>query len=403
MTMNELELMQELAQPAQTKILMLIMDGLGGLPLTPQGPTELEAAHTPNLDRLASESVCGLSAPVGAGITPGSGPGHLALFGYDPLRFVIGRGVLEALGIGFPLGDDDVAARGNFCTVDASGNITDRRAGRIPTEKCRELVELLRQIRLPSVEIHLEAVQDYRFVLVLRAPNLSAHLSETDPQRLGVPPLPVHPLSDDAKDTADLVNRWVAEARKLLADQHPANAVTLRGFAKDPALPTMQQIYGLNCTAIATYPMYRGLAKLVGMDILKTGDTVEDEVETLTANWAKYDFFYFHVKKTDSAGEDGDFDRKRQIIEHVDELVPAMMALKPDVVIVSGDHSTPAVLKSHSWHPVPTLIWSRYCRPDDVDTFGEKACARGGLGVFPAKEIMPLAMANALRLAKYGA
>jgi len=401
--MNELEWIRELAQPANTKILMLILDGLGGLPLTANGLTELEAAHTPNMNRLAREGICGLSAPVGAGITPGSGPGHLALFGYDPLQYVIGRGVLEALGIGFPLERDDVAARGNFCSLDAAGNITDRRAGRIPTEKCRELVEILRQIRLPGVEVFVEAVQDYRFVLVLRGEGLSPHLSETDPQRVGVPPLPVRALTADAEPTAALVNRWVAEAQKLLAGHHPANGLTLRGFAKDPALPSMQQIYGLRCAAIATYPMYRGLAKLVGMDILKTGETVEDEVETLKANWAKYDFFYLHVKKTDSAGEDGDFDRKREIIEHVDELVPEMMALNPDVVIVSGDHSTPAVLKSHSWHPVPTILWSRYCRPDDVDTFGERACARGALGVFPAKEIMRLAMANALRLAKYGA
>ncbi len=401
--MDELEWIHELAQPANTKILMLILDGLGGLPLTANGLTELEAAHTPNMDKLAREGICGLSEPVGAGITPGSGPGHLALFGYDPLKYVIGRGVLEALGIGFPLEKDDVAARGNFCTLDAEGRITDRRAGRIPTEKCRELVEILRQIRLPGVEVFVEPVQDYRFVLVLRGEGLSPHLSETDPQRLGVPPLPVHALSEEARPTADLVNRWVAEARKLLADQHPANGLTLRGFAKDPALPSMGEIYGLRCAAIATYPMYRGLAKLVGMNILKTGETVEDEVETLKANWAKYDFFYLHVKKTDSAGEDGDFDRKREIIEHVDALVPEMMALNPDVVIVSGDHSTPALLKSHSWHPVPTILWSRYCRADDVDVFGERACARGALGVFPAKNIMRLAMANALRLTKYGA
>lgn len=401
--MNELNWLHELVQPADTKILMLILDGLGGLPLTANGLTELEAAHTPNMDRLAREGICGLSELVGAGITPGSGPGHLALFGYDPMQYVIGRGVLEALGIGFPLEKQDVAARGNFCSLDANGNITDRRAGRIPTEKCRELVEILRQIRLPGVEVFVEAVQDYRFVLVLRGEGLSPHLTETDPQKTGVPPLPVQALSDDARPTADLVNRWVAEARKLLADQHPANGLTLRGFAKDPALPSMYDIYGLRCAAIATYPMYRGLAKLVGMDVLRTGETVEDEVETLKAHWAEYDFFYVHVKKTDSAGEDGDFDRKREIIEHVDELVPQMMALNPDVVIISGDHSTPALLKSHSWHPVPTLLWSRYCRTDGVDAFGERACARGALGVFPAKHIMRLAMANALRLAKYGA
>ncbi len=396
-------LMQELCQPAQTKILMLIMDGLGGLPLTPTGLTELEAASTPNLDRLAHEGVCGLSEPVGPGITPGSGPGHLALFGYDPHEYLIGRGVLEALGIGFPLGKEDVAARGNFCTLDDDGNITDRRAGRIPTEKCRELVEMLRQIRLPDTEVFVEPVQDYRFVLVLRGKGLSADVDDTDPQRLGVPPLPVRPLNDDAAATADLVSRWVAEARKLLADQHPANGLLLRGFAKDPSMPTMEEIYGLKSAAIATYPMYRGLASLVGMEVLKTGDTVEDELETLKANWDKYDFFYFHVKKTDSAGEDGDFDRKREIIEHVDSLVPDMLALAPDVVVVSGDHSTPALLKAHSWHPVPMLLWSRYCRPDDVGTFGERACAHGGLGVFPGKDIMFLIMANALRLEKYGA
>lgn len=401
--MNDFTVMRELSQQGRTRILMLILDGLGGLPLTPTGLTELEAASTPNLDRLAREGICGLSEPVGAGITPGSGPGHLALFGYDPLHYVIGRGVLEALGIGFPLEKDDVAARGNFCTVDGDGNITDRRAGRIPTEKCRELVEMLRQIRIPGVEIHLEPVQDYRFVLVLRGEGLSADLADTDPQRVGVPPLAVEALNDGAAATADLVNRWVAEARSLLADQHPANALTLRGFAKDPSLPSMQEVYGLKSAAIATYPMYKGLARLVGMEVLKTGDTVEDELETLKVNWDKYDFFYFHVKKTDSAGEDGDFDRKRDIIEHVDRLVPEMMALGPDVVVVSGDHSTPSVLKAHSWHPVPTLIWSRYCRPDDVETFGERACAHGGLGVFPGKNIMFFAMANALRLAKYGA
>jgi 2,3-bisphosphoglycerate-independent phosphoglycerate mutase len=401
--MEELALMQELAQPSQAKILMLIMDGLGGLPLTPHGPTELEAARTPNLDRLAREGVCGLSVPVGAGITPGSGPGHLGLFGYDPVQYLIGRGVLETLGIGFPLEKDDVAARGNFCTVDDEGNITDRRAGRIPTGKCRELVKILRQISLPGVQVFVEAVEDYRFALVLRGDGLSPHVADTDPQKLSVPPLEAHPLEPEAQHTADLVNQWIAEARKLLADQHPANCLTLRGFSVDPSLPTMQEIYGLKCAAIATYPMYRGLAKLVGMEILDAGETIEDELKTLKAHWDKFDFFYFHVKKTDSAGEDGDFDRKREIIEHVDSIVPEMLALKPDVVIVSGDHSTPALLKSHSWHPVPTLLWSRHCRADDVETFSEKACAHGGLGQFPAKHIMPLAMANALRLIKYGA
>jgi 2,3-bisphosphoglycerate-independent phosphoglycerate mutase len=402
--MADFDLMKELNITGQAKIVMLVLDGLGGLPMEPGGPTELEAAHTPNLDALAAESICGLSVPIAPGVTPGSGPAHLALFGYDPLRYEIGRGVLEACGIGFPLEPSDVAARGNFCTVDESGLITDRRAGRIPTEKGTELCQILRAIQLPNVETFVEPVKDYRFVLVLRGEGLSGGLTETDPQQLGVPPRKVEALILEAQQTAELLNQWIAQARELLADQHPANMVLLRGPDKTPVLPSMAEVYGLKAAAIASYPMYRGVAKLVGMDVLETGETVEEEVETLQTHWAEYDFFFFHVKKTDSAGEDGDFARKASVIEHVDEVVvPAIVSLEPNVLIVTGDHSTPALLKSHSWHPVPTLLRSRYCRPDQVQTFGERACMGGGLGVFPATDLMPLAMANALRLTKYGA
>ncbi|MDY7039703.1 MAG: 2,3-bisphosphoglycerate-independent phosphoglycerate mutase [Chloroflexota bacterium] len=401
--MNDFELMHELHIAGQSKILLLVMDGLGGLPMEPGGQTELEAAHTPNLDALSRDGICGLSVPVGPGITPGSGPGHLALFGYDPLRYKIGRGVLEACGIGFPLQKQDLAARGNFCTVDSEGRIADRRAGRIPTEKGEELVAMLRQITLPGVEIFVEPVKEYRFVLVIRGEGLVDDLTETDPQQLGVPPLPVKALSPRAEETAALVNEWIARARQILAEQRPANMVLLRGLSKEPGLPQMGDIYGLRPAAIATYPMYRGVAQLVGMEVLATGDSIEDEVATLKAHWENYDFFYFHVKKTDSAGEDGDFDRKVSIIEHVDEVLPEMLALKPAVVIVSGDHSTPALLKAHSWHPLPTLLWSPYCRPDRATQFGERECMNGGLGIFPATDLLPLAMANALRLTKYGA
>ncbi len=402
--MADFDLMKELHIAGQAKIVMLVLDGLGGLPMEPGGPTELEAAHTPNLDALAAESICGLSVPIAPGVTPGSGPAHLALFGYDPLRYEIGRGVLEACGIGFPLEPSDVAARGNFCTVDENGLITDRRAGRIPTEKGAELCEMLRVIQLPNGETFVEPVKDYRFVLVLRGEGLSGGLTETDPQQLGVPPRKVEALIPEAQHTAELLNKWIAQARELLADQHPANMVLLRGPDKTPMLPSMAEVYGLKAAAIASYPMYRGVAKLVGMDVLKTGETVEEEVETLQSHWAEYDFFFFHVKKTDSAGEDGDFARKASAIEHVDEVViPAIVSLEPDVLIVTGDHSTPALLRSHSWHPVPTLLCSKYCRPDQVQTFGERACMGGGLGVFPATDLMPLAMANALRLTKYGA
>ena len=405
--MADFDLLRKLHIAGQTKIVMVVIDGLGGLPMEPGGPTELEAARTPNLDALAAESICGLSAPISPGLTPGSGPAHLALFGYDPLRYEIGRGVLEACGIGFPLGPNDVAARGNFCTVDESGLVADRRAGRIPTEKGAELCQVLRAIQLPGVETFVEPVRDYRFVVVLRGEGLSGGLTETDPQQLGVLPRPVEALTPEAQPTAELLNQWIAEARELLADQRPANMVLLRGPDKTPLLPSMAEVYGLRAAAIATYPMYRGVAKLVGMDILETGETLEEEMETLKTNWAEadgYDFFFFHVKKTDSAGEDGDFARKAAVIEHVDAaVVPAITSLEPDVFIVTGDHSTPALLKSHSWHPVPTLLHSRYCRPDEVRAFGERACMGGGLGVFPATDLMQLAMANALRLAKFGA
>ncbi|MBM4464687.1 MAG: phosphoglycerate mutase, partial [Chloroflexi bacterium] len=286
----------------------------------------------------------------------------------------------------------------------SDGLIADRRAGRIPTERGAELCQLLRAIQLPGVETFVEPVRDYRFVLVLRGEGLSGGLSETDPQQLGVPPRQVEALIPEAQPTAELLNQWIAQAREILADQHPANMVLLRGPDKTPLLPSMAEVYGLKAAAIASYPMYRGVARLVGMDVLETGETVEEEVETLKTHWAEYDFFFLHVKKTDSAGEDGDFARKVSAIEHVDQaVVPAITSLEPDVFIVTGDHSTPALLKSHSWHPVPTLLRSRYCRPDQVRTFGERACMGGGLGVFPATDLMPLAMANALRLTKFGA
>ena len=400
--MSDFALLKELAIPSDSKIVFLIIDGLGGLPRPEDGLTELEAAHTPNLDRLAGRSVCGLSVPVAPGITPGSGPGHLALFGYDPLVYKVGRGALEALGVGFDLGPDDVAARGNFSTVDDQGRITDRRAGRIPSEKGSELCNLLREIRLPEVEVFVREAKEYRFVLILRGEGLSDAVTETDPLRTGVPPLAVKAIRPEAELTARLFNTWISRARDVLADQHPANMITFRGIAKDPRLPKVAEVYKLKAAAIAAYPMYRGIAKLVGMEVLPTGQTIAQEFETLVRHWEGYDFFFLHVKKTDSAGEDGDFARKAAIIEEVDELLPTLLTLNPDVLVVTGDHSTPWLLRAHSWHPLPLLLHSAYCRPDGIERFGERACARGSLGLFRAVEIMTLALAHALRLKKYG-
>ena len=406
--MADLTLMETLHKPADTKIVHLVLDGLGGLPRELDGKTELEAAFTPNLDALAARSQLGLAVPVRPGVTPGSGPAHLGLFGYDPLTYDVGRGVLSALGIGFDLQPQDVAARGNFATVDEQGLITDRRAGRIPTEYGQKMVELLRGIQLPGVQPFVDVVKEYRFVLVLRptaGQTLYANIADTDPQQVGVPSLPARAKDEASEATAELVNDWIAAARDVLADHAPANSLNLRGFAKDPGFPKFPEVFGLKAGAIATYPMYRGVAKLVGMEVLPVaGEEVEDEVETLRAHWDAYDYFFFHVKKTDSAGEDGDFDRKASVIAHVDEVVvPAILDLQPDVIVVTGDHSTPSSLKSHSWHPVPTLLWSPYGLPDGVAEFGERACGRGSLGVFPASDELPLALGYALRLNKYGA
>jgi 2,3-bisphosphoglycerate-independent phosphoglycerate mutase len=398
-----LDLIRSLVVSNTTKIVLLSLDGLGGLPRPETGRSELETAHLANLDALAAEAACGLLRHVAPGITPGSGPGHLGLFGYDPLTYQVGRGVLEALGIEFDLRAGDVAARGNFCTVDARGGITDRRAGRIPTETCVKLVERLRGIRLPGVELLVEPVQEHRFVLVLRGSGLSGRLSETDPQALNTPPLPVRALEPAAQHTADLVNRFVDEARRLLADATPANMVLLRGFDRLPELPRFPEVYGLRAAAIAAYPMYRGLAKLVGMDVLKTGRTYADEIATLREHWQAYDFFFVHYKDTDKAGEDGNFDGKVQALERFDTFIPAVRGLDPDVIVVTGDHATPSVLSGHGWQPVPVLLRSRYCGADPVTAFTERACAGGTLGTLPAHHLMPLVMANALRLTKFGA
>jgi 2,3-bisphosphoglycerate-independent phosphoglycerate mutase len=400
--MNMHDLIRELREHNQTRIVLLVADGLGGLPLEPGGKTELETARTPNLDALVREGVCGLSVPVLPGITPGSGPGHLGLFGYDPLEYRIGRGILEALGIHFEVGPRDVAARGNFCTVEA-GLITDRRAGRPTTERCVAMCRLLQQVRIPGVEVFVEPVREHRFVVVFRGDNLGDAVNDTDPQQTGHAPLEAKGADPASENTARAVNSFVAEAARVLKGEAPTNMVTLRGFARYPKIATFQDVYGLRAAAIAVYPMYKGLARLVGMDVAEAGSTLNDQVDTLGRLWNDYDFFFLHYKYTDSTGEDGNFGEKVKMIEHFDAQVPKVRALGPDVLIVTGDHSTPSKLRSHSWHPVPTLLWARTCRTDAVTEFGESHCLRGGLGQFQAMYLLPLALAHAQRLGKYGA
>ena len=397
------DITRKLQRKNDSKIVLYVADGLGGLPLEPGGKTELETANTPNLDALAKRASLGSSIPVLPGITPGSGPGHLGLFGYDPLQYNIGRGVLEALGIDFELGSNDVAIRGNFCTLDDDGLITDRRAGRIASEIGAKLCEKLNAIEIPGIEVFVQPVKEYRLVIVLRGEGLAGEIDDTDPQKTGVAPLEPVARDEASQKTAELCQEFLRQAREILKDDAPANFLTLRGIATLPDIPTYEEVYGLRAAAIAVYPMYRGLARLVSMDVLDAGQTLDDQMNRLEAAWDDYDFFFIHFKYTDSTGEDGNFEAKVQRTEEFDTGIPRITALNPSVLMVTGDHSTPSKLKSHSWHAVPTMLAADVCRFDSTDGFGEAQCLQGSLGQFEAKYLMLMALAHAGRLEKYGA
>ena len=392
----------EICTPTDSKVLLLVIDGLGGAPHPEHGKSELEVANTPNLDRLATRSACGLTTPVLPGVTPGSGPGHLSLFGYDPIKYMIGRGVLEALGIDIDMQQGDVAARGNFCTIDQNGRLTDRRAGRISSEESAPLCEQMDQLEVPGVEARVYPVKDYRFVALFRGQGLSENVTETDPQILGVPPRRVDALDADAEKTAVAANALIEGSREILADRDRANMVMLRGFSQLPNLPGFGETYQLNPAAIAAYPMYRGLSKVCGMNVIPTGTTFSDEVQTLHKSFQDHDFFYLHYKHADAAGEDGDFDAKVQTLEDVDEFIPALLDLKPDALVVAGDHATPSILAAHGWHPVPLLIHSNLTLGEGIPGFDERNCSLGSIGRIPATQVMLLALAHAGKLVKYG-
>jgi 2,3-bisphosphoglycerate-independent phosphoglycerate mutase len=400
-----MDYIKPLLRESDSKIVLMVMDGLGGLPIEPGGPTELEAARKPNMDQLAAEGTLGQVIPIRPGITPGSGPAHLALFGYEPLRYDIGRGTLEAVGVGMKVSKGDVAARGNFCTLDKEGLIVDRRAGRIPSDEAVKVVEKLKAVEIAGVETEVRHVKEYRFAVVMRGEDLDPDIDDTDPQQTGFKPLAARARNPQAGRAAELFNRWIALASPIIANEPKANGLTLRGFATHPGLAPYTEVYGLRAACIAVYPMYRGVSQLVGMEIVEfPGENPEDEFKALARAWNEFDFFFIHIKKTDSKGEDGDFAGKSAFIETVDVALPKLLELKPDVLIITGDHSTPARLRTHSWHPIPFLLWApETARPDDQVTFGERSCARGGFGTFSSMDTMPLALAHALRLNKYGA
>ncbi len=416
-----------LLQKNGSKIVFLVMDGLGGLPYKgiiersaggTEGPfagpdgrfigkTELEAAHAPNLDKLAVLSACGLHIPVGPGITPGSGPGHLGLFGYDPLKWEIGRGVLEAVGLGLEVKKTDIAIRCNYATIE-NNVITDRRAGRPSTAKMLKVTERLQKEipEIDGVKFIYGPGMEHRFAVIMRFPEAlspeAAMVNDSDPQMEGKAPLPLIPKHPKAERTAAITRKFIGRVEELLKDSHPENYILVRGFSTHPRLPSFLEAYGLRALAIASYPMYRGLARLIGMEAPDFEGSFEEEIEYMKANWNDYDFFFIHFKKTDSYGEDGNFAEKVKKIEEADKALPCILALKPEVLVITGDHSTPAVMKGHSWHPVPAMLHAPYVLGGLTEGFSERQCLKGELGIIPSVALMPLALANAGRLKKFG-
>mgnify|MGYP001127032896 CR=1 FL=1 len=396
----------QLIQRNNSKIVFIILDGVGGLPIN--GKTELEAAHKPNLDSLSQTSACGMHIPVAHGITPGSGPGHFGVFGYDPLKYDIGRGVLEALGLEVNLQKTDVAIRCNYSTIQ-NGIIVDRRAGRIPTEKNIELTSRLSaKIReIDGVEIILKPGKEHRFSLVFRFKEIisqnEAMVKDTDPQKENNPPLNPEALNKESEKVARIAEKFINQAKEILKNEDKANFVLLRGFSALPNIPSFEEKYGLKACSITAYPMYGGITKLTGMETLKVEGDIKEEIDLLKKVYKDYDFIFVHIKKIDSFGEDGNFQEKVKKIEEFDSYLPHITSLNPDVLLITGDHSTPAILKSHSWHPVPLLLKSPFVLGGLSKAFTERECLKGELGIIPATSIMSLVLANSLRLRKFGA
>ena len=404
------DLYSELTLKTGAKLALIVLDGLGDIATGGQGEmTPLEAALTPNLDALVKSGCAqGRMTPVAPGITPGSGPGHLALFGYDPIETQVGRGVIEALGLGMELKAGDVAARANFCTLDSKGIVTDRRAGRIDTAVCEELCELLSKKikKIGDAEVLIKAGKGHRFVVVFRGKGLEGPLTDADPHREGLPIPAVEAVdakSAKAKKAAKLVAEFYAKALPLLAKKSPANGFLMRGIAHQPEIPLFEERYQLKPACIAVYPMYKGLAQLVGMTKIEGPETIAQQFERYKAEYDNYDFFFIHYKYTDMHGEDGNFEAKKKAIEDFDAALPILLEKKPDVLVITGDHSTPCFMKSHSWHPQPVLLHSPRCGSDKLARFTETGANSGSLGVFDAKYLMRFMQANALMFDKFGA
>jgi 2,3-bisphosphoglycerate-independent phosphoglycerate mutase len=407
--MNLDYLYSHLAVKTNAKLALLVLDGLGDIATREQNYlTPLEAAATPNLDRLAKDGAQGRMIPVAPGITPGSGPGHLGLFGYDPLEFQVGRGVIEALGLGVELKAGDIAARANFCTLNEKGIVTDRRAGRIETKITEGLCALLsRKIKKAGdVQVLIKPGKGHRFVVIFRGKGLEGPLTDADPNREGLPvptAEPTDPTSAPQKKTAAVIADFFRQALAVLAGKKPANGFLLRGIAHQPEMPSFEERYGLKPACLAVYPMYKGLAQLVGMTKIEGPQTIAEQFQRYLAEFDNYNYFFIHYKYTDMHGEDGNFEAKKKAIEEFDAALPILLQKHPDVLAITGDHSTPCALKSHSWHPQPVLLCSPCCGSDKLERFTETGANLGSLGIFEAKYLIRLMQANARMFDKFGA
>jgi 2,3-bisphosphoglycerate-independent phosphoglycerate mutase len=407
--MNLDETYSKLTIKSDAKLVLAVLDGLGDIATRENGfLTPLEAARTPNLDALAKTGAQGRMIPVAPGITPGSGPGHLGLFGYDPLEYQVGRGVIESLGLGMELQAGDIAARANFCTIDSKGIITDRRAGRIETKVTEELCGVLsRKIKkVGDAEVLIKPGKGHRFVVIFRGKGLEGPLTDADPNREGLPVPEVHPTDPKSvkqKKAADLVAQFYKLALPALAGRKPANGFLLRGIAHQPAIPTFEERYGLRPACLAIYPMYKGLAQLVGMKKIEGPQTIAEQFQRYLAEYDNFNYFFIHFKYTDMYGEDGNFAAKKKAVEEFDAALPILLQKRPDVLAITGDHSTPCAVKGHSWHPQPVLLVSALTGWDKLERFTETGANIGSLGIFESKYLIRLMQANARMFDKFGA
>jgi len=409
--MERIDILKELVEKNDSKILLVVLDGLGDIPSI-DGKTPLEAAKTPNLDKLSKNSALGMHIPVMPGITPGSGPGHLSIFGYNPIKYKIGRGILEALGVGLEVTENDICIRANYAKVEEKDGkliVNDRRAGRLSTEENKKLTEkITKEIEeINGVKIFMKSGIEYRLAILLRFNEKvnedMCDILETDPQNEGKEVISPEPLNEKAKIVSEILKEFLLRVREIIKNEK-GNYLLLRGYSTPPIIPNFSEIYKLKSLSIATYPMYKGLTKLIGMETVKVdGFSIKDEIDVLRKNYKNFDFIYLHIKKTDSYGEDGDFMNKLKVIEEFDSYLPEILSLNFDVLCITGDHSTPTIMKSHSFHPVPLLIHSPFVFKGLSERFTEKECLKGELGIIKGEDIISLLLAHSKKLKKYGA